>query len=535
MKRTILAGALLFAATAGMAGAATKFTYIDLVKKLTDLQGLAVLPPPGEKCAQCSSYDRSSRYDAATGKYIDWDANGDNHGIIRMEGDTEVLAEMTGPGVIWRIWSAAPRAGHVKIYIDGAAQPTVDLPFQGYFDLANPPFIYPSIVHDASSGKNSYLPIPFQKSCKVVGDKGWGDYYHFTYTTYPKGTIVPTFKRDLGTEEASALQKADAFLTNELGTDPVGKRKGEAVDDRSVVVPSHGTVVAATLSGKQAITALQITLSPNALGDPARTLREVVLRITWDGDKEPGVWAPLGDFFGTAPGINYYKSLPLGMIENASDGTATFYSFWYMPFSKGAKIELVNDGGQSFPLQFHITHAPLSRPISQLGRFHAKWHRDAFLNTIPERMIDWPMLRAEGRGRYCGVTLHVWNPRGGWWGEGDEKFFVDGEKFPSTFGTGSEDYFGYAWGNPGLFQKVYHDQTVCDPAGNTSLNRWQITDNGPFQDSIEASIEKYWSNDRPCQYAAVAYFYLAAGQADPYKPVEPLAERTDYRTQIKPN
>ena len=60
------------------------------------------------------------------------------------------------------------------------------------------------------------------------------------------------------------------------------------------------------------------------------------------------------------------------------------------------------------------------------------------------------MLKTEGRGRFLGVMLHVWNPRGGWWGEGDEKFFVDGEKFPSTIGTGSEDYFGYAWCNPTL-------------------------------------------------------------------------------------
>ena len=94
-------------------------------------------------------------------------------------------------------------------------------------------------------------------------------------------------------------------------------------------------------------------------------------------------------------------------------------------------------------------------PSSSLGRFHAKWHRDAFLPEDPERRkIDWTMLKTEGRGRFCGVMLHVWNPRGGWWGEGDEKFFVDGEKFPSTFGTGSEDYFGYAWCNPTLFAEL---------------------------------------------------------------------------------
>ena len=97
-----------------------ELTYIDLVKRLTDLEQLAVTPAPGEQCVQWSSYDRKSSYDAATGKYVGWDANGDNDGIIRKEGDKQVLAEMEGPGCIWRIWSATPKNGHVRIYLDGA-------------------------------------------------------------------------------------------------------------------------------------------------------------------------------------------------------------------------------------------------------------------------------------------------------------------------------------------------------------------------------------------------------------------------------
>ena len=123
---------------------------------------------------------------------------------------------------------------------------------------------------------------------------------------------------------------------------------------------------------------------------------------------------------------------------------------------------MVNDGKAPRNVSFEVVHAPLSQPIAQLGRFHAKWHRDAFLPQEPERWIDWPILKTEGAGRFVGVMLHVWNPRGGWWGEGDEKFFVDGEKFPSTFGTGSEDYFGYAWSSPRLFQHAYHNQTHND-------------------------------------------------------------------------
>ena len=128
--------------------------------------------------------------------------------------------------------------------------------------------------------------------------------------------------------------------------------------------------------------------------------------------------------------------------------------------------------------------------------------------------------------------LHVWNPKGGWWGEGDEKFFVDGEKFPSTFGTGTEDYFGYAWGIAELFQNAYHNQTISQGnKGHISVNRWQITDNIPFQTSFEGAIEKYFPNDWPTLYAATAWWYQAAGTPDAYAPV-PVAERTGY--YVKP-
>jgi len=521
--------------SAVVAGAATEITYVELVHKLTDLEGLAVLPSPGETCRQWSSYDRASRYDEKTDKYLSWGANGDANGIIRQEGDVSVLAEMDGPGCIWRIWSAAPGKGHVKIYLDGAAEPAVDLPFMGYFDGHNPPFTYASIVHTASRGQNCYLPMPYQKSCKIVADKDWGGFYHVGYTTYPKGTIVPTFKRELSPQETAALAAASEFLANRLGADPAGERPGQVTEVKKVVVPAKGKVAVVGLEGARAITGLRVRVEPAAVQDVTRALREVVLQIRWDGEERPSIWAPLGDFFGTAPGTNKYKSLPLGMFtENAADTKWCCYSYWYMPFAKGAAIELVNDGPQTFPLECEITHAPLARPASELGRFHAKWHRDALLNTVADRTLDWPLLRTEGRGRFCGVMLHVWNPRGGWWGEGDEKLFVDGEKFPSTFGTGSEDYFGYAWGDGHLFQHAYHDQTVCDGnGGNTSLNRWHITDNVPFQKSFEGSIEKYWDNQRPCQYAAVAYWYLAPGQADAYQPVGPVTERTDYRTPLK--
>jgi hypothetical protein len=499
---------------------AEKFSYVDLVKRMIDLESLAVLPVPGEVCAQWSSYDRASKYDEATGKYVEWGANGDGRGIIRKEGDSQVLAEIEGPGCIWRIWSAAPKEGHVRIYLDGATTPTVDLPFIGYFNCKNEPFVYPSLVYVSSSGHNCYIPIPFQKSCKIVADDGWGDYYHFTYSKFPKGTVVPTFKRQLSPEEKKALETVNEFLANKLGTDPStcslfdGRRNELRVVRKLSVAPGRTSVVA-ILTGQRAITSIKVKVDPSSVRDIAVALRSVALSIKWDGEKDPSVWVPLGDFFGSGPGINKYKTLPMGMTDEY------FYSYWYMPFSRRALIELVNDGKETLPLEVVITHAPLTKPADQLGRFHAKWHRDALMHCVEGRWPDWPMLVTQGRGRYVGVMLEVWNPEGGWWGEGDEKFFVDGEKFPSTIGTGSEDYFGYAWCNPTLFQKAFHSQTRNDGdnRGHVSVNRWHIGENVPFQSSFEADIEKYFGNDRPTLYACTVYWYLAPGGVDPYGPV----------------
>lgn len=130
--------------------------------------------------------------------------------------------------------------------------------------------------------------------------------------------------------------------------------------------------------------------------------------------------------------------------------------------------------------------------------------------------------------------LQVWNPRGGWWGEGDEKFFVDGEKFPSTFGTGSEDYFGYAWSSDQLFMHAFHNQPHNDGGskGHLSVNRWHIGDSVPFHAGFEADIEKYYKNEKPTLYAATVYWYQAAGEQDSYKAV-PLAERAGWYIEPK--
>jgi len=505
---------------------ADTYTYPQLVKRMTDMQELAKLPPPGEKVSLASSYDRHSRYDATTDKYIDWGANGDGGGIIRKEGDESVFMDVRGPGCIWRTWTATAAMGYVKIYLDGSTTPTVDLPFKGYFDGQTAPFNRPNLVYipsAAAHGFDNYTPIPFQKSCKIVGDKGWGSYYQFTYTQFPAGTVVPVFSMNLSAEDSAALDQADKIL-GRCGQNPAENAPNAKTETQSITAEAGKTATLADLSGAGAITALKVRLDLPKDPEAQRVLlRQLTISITWDGDASPAVWSPLGDFFGYVGGADKFQSLPVGLLHDGA-----FYSYWYMPYGKSAHIEVGNDGPAPVAMTWEISHAPLTQPIATLARFHAKWHRDAFLTDRADRWPDWTLLTTRGSGRYVGTHLHGWNPRGRWWGEGDDKFFVDGEKFPSIFGTGSEDYFGYAWSSSGHFSRPYHNQILNeDNHGHFDDNRWHIADSVPFDTSLEASIEKYFSNDRLTLYAAEVFWYLNAGGTDPYTAV-PVTDRVGY-------
>lgn len=498
----------------------SSLTYADLVRRLVDLGRLATMPPPGERAGLASSYDRASVYDAANDRYLHWGANADGSGVVRMEGEDAVLADIAGPGCIWRIWSATVGEGHVRLYLDGAEQPAVDLPFSGYFDRRHAPFDRPQLVYKTTAeGYNNYTPIPFQHSCKIVAAPNWGKYYHFNFTRFAPGTEVPTFRRTLDAAGAAALDQVAAVWAR-AGEHPTAAGKGGEKISGALTVPARGSAGVGRITGPRAIRALRVKVDlPSDPAQQCARLRELALRIHWDGEATPAVWSPLGDFFGSSAGATPFRTLPVGLRE---DGT--FYCFWLMPFASSAEMIVENDGGQPVSLRWEIEHEPLARPPDAYLRFHAKWHGD-LAPVRPDRAPDWTLLRTAGRGRFVGTQLHVWNPRGGWWGEGDEKFFVDGEKFPSVFGTGTEDYLGYAWSSPETFVQALHSQPVNQRnRGHVSANRWHLPDDVPFEHSFEGAIEKYFSNENPCRWAAVAFWYLAPGGRDEHGPV-PLAER----------
>ncbi|MEM7232015.1 MAG: DUF2961 domain-containing protein, partial [Planctomycetota bacterium] len=539
---------------------AETLSYSDIAKRLYDLRALAVAPITGEQSGSFSSFDRKSRYDPETKRYVQWQANQDGSGSLRREGDGIVAAEIEGPGVIWRVWSGLPGQGHMKVWIDGGEKPVLDLPFADYFQSKSGPFAYPELVQVLSKGHNSYIPIPFQKSCRVVLEKDWGLYYHVTYSKFPPGTNVPSFRGDFNDTERAALAKANEVFARR-GEDPKGKLRGEtrSTDSTGTLNPGESYDVY-TQSGPGAI--LRFRFLPDFDGeDPSIALRELELRMFWDGETTPSVWVPLGDFFGSAPGVNEFRSLPVGMTGKQ------FYSYWYLPFRKGAVVRITNSGTRARRFEASIEHQPLGVHSVPELRLHAKWHRDSYAGvekrrfTHGDRWPDWPVLVTRSAGRFVGMHLHAWNPSPlgrrsnvfevepdarsfrirdtmkqaafrWWWGEGDEKFFVDGEERPSTFGTGTENYFGAAFGakNPTKFESALQCQARNRRnRGHISNSRFHIADNVPFSTKFEGCIEKFHSNDS-LRYAVTVFWYQRAGDSDLY-PSVPVDQRVDYYVQ----
>jgi len=483
-------------------------TTESLLDDLTNLRRLAQLPSPSYTTRQASSYDRKSK-----SPQEGWFANGDAGQYIRVEdkaGRKEfVMMDEVGPGAIVRIWSANPK-GNLRIYLDGSETPALEAPMNkllggGFEGIPKP------LAGEYAKGWNLYFPIPYARHCKVTSDDG-KFYYHVNYRTYEKGTNVKSFARDDLTRGAARISDAAKRLgfPREGGAPPADRKKTPF----DVSVAPGSEAVLGELSGEQAICGFLVQLAADNIPAAARA---AVLHMSFDG--EATVECPIGDFFGTAPGLIAYESLPLGITQSKPQDQ---WCHWWMPFRKIARITVRNLGEQPVKITGGVSAVPYKWDDRSL-LFHAKWRIQKDLPARP--MTDWTHLQATGKGRFVGGALHVVNSVRDWWGEGDEKIYVDGEKFPSHFGTGSEDYYGYAWCCPERFVHAYHNQPSCQGPGNygnTSVNRFHIIDDIPFTTAFKFDLENWHGSDKPeakTARAAVSYWYARPGGTDFFKPI----------------
>ncbi|MGN6181529.1 MAG: DUF2961 domain-containing protein, partial [Mucilaginibacter sp.] len=451
---------------------------------------------------QASSYDRAS---IAPGK-PGWFANADASQYISTElvnGRKEnVMLDANGPGAVVRFWiTTFKRHGNLRIYLDNNYKPVLTIPA---YDLmrsgldAGPALLAPHSSYEPNEkgGSTLYLPIPFAKHCKITWEDFDTDkqprYYQINYRLYTKGTMVKTF-------EPKQLKDCKLLL-NEINhkllhpdTTIVGQQQSirqimYARDSMSLVLPS----------GQRAARLMRIKLN-NA------SIDSLMISLQFDGKQT--VYCPLSDFAGSGKGgkplQNWYRTVTKeGLI----------YLRWVMPYRYSASITLSNLASSTASPSLSVTTKAWKWDHKSLY-FHASWRKG---DSIPihtnekENPIEWTFLNTRGRGVFIGDTYAVDNMTHGWYGEGDQKFWVDKDSFPSEFGTGTEDYYNTSWAPVALYQTPFANAPRADNAdsyGQNTFTRTRNLDRIPFRNNIKYSIEMLSWRNGTIKASAVTYWY----------------------------
>lgn len=518
-------------ATLGLtvAQAAEVVSVESLLTEMVNRDAVARFPAPDFRLKQHTSYNRAS---VSPDDEAGWFANGDfNKGakarnFIRIEennGRKEwVMMDHQGPGAIVRSWQpfmSTPKGKILRIYLDGAEEPAIE---GNPHTLFNGEGLVPfPLAHKSIRSAVNFFPIPYAKSCKVtMSDLPY--FFIFTFREYAEGTKVKTFTME-DFEAARALtEKTGGMLLN-----PTAKGVGDPLrfsatlgnqEEKSVALPA----------GVAAVRELSVKLG--SYENPNVT-RQVILKMEFDGKET--VWCPIGDFFGSGIGLNpvqgWYRTV-------AEDGSMSCR--WVMPYQEGGKVSLLNLSGAEVEACLEVKTDAWDWDDRSMY-FHANWRGQYPVPTRPRS--DWNFITMEGRGVYVGDTMTIMNPQPSWWGEGDAKIWVDGEDFPSLFGTGTEDYYAYSWGgvSTDFYEHPFHAQPACflynkvnrktnmgerDTRGFSSESRSRALDTMPFGSRLQLDME-VWSGadcDMGYQVGTMWYGFAETGSNCKPEPVEVL-------------
>ena len=271
-------------------------------------------------------------------------------------------------------------------------------------------------------------------------------------------------------------------------------------------------------------------------------LKNLVLRAWWDGEPSPSVEVPIGDFFGL--GLGEYFTYQSELLTVAP--IKALNAYFEMPFASAAKITVSNEGKErTDSLYYAVDYITLPSLPSDIGRFHAQYRQAAPCHgEVDTWQRNWDQavdsrknlngegnyvfFEAKGRGHFVGVTQAVLQNQEGWYGEGDDMIFIDGDVQPTINGTGSEDYFNGAWDFGGQPFAYAHNGApfIVDPeriGGRYCLYRWHTESPITFENSIRVTIEHGHANHRSDNFYSVAYWY----QTEPHAEFPKLARPED--------
>jgi hypothetical protein len=286
-----------------------------------------------------------------------------------------------------------------------------------------------------------------------------------------------------------------------------------------ITLEPNSTTCLADIEGPGVIQHIWITVRPEAY-------RDAILRVYWDGEATPSIEVPLGDFFCNGHALRYnVNSIPISV--NPSGG---FNSYWPMPFRERARITIESQHEEEIRGFFYQIDYALKPVPDRAAYLHAQWRRSMTSREVPEHVI---LEGVEGRGHYVGTFLAWTQMSNGWWGEGEIKFYLDGDTdYPTICGTGTEDYFCGAWcfngetySTPYLGYPLYRKEPGEVP--RHGLYRWHILDPIRFKEDLKVTIQAlgWWPNRKfeplTDDIASVAYWYQTEPHAafPPFPPV----------------
>ncbi len=495
-------------------------TFESLLAEMVDRDALARWPEPAYVTRQASSYDRRSTTPSDATEN-GWFANQDN-----MEGSPEAwrwvehegrhecrLVDVDGPGALVRFWSGGkPPEGTIRFYVDGASEPALAGAMATLLSGAGP-IPAPLAVKTSGDALDLYMPLPFARHLEITYDEGAPPsppplrWFNAEYRVYPTGTSVRSFTANALSRARAAIEATAQRLDHvDDGTEMTDGESKDGSKDESKLEDGDAAnlgpgdrLVLDFHHGPQAVRAIALEL---LRGDSPRDL---VVTAVFDG--ELCVWCPASEFFGGGPRLVPLKT----WARTVRTGDDLLLARFTMPWRESASVAVENVGSRELAVALNVSGGAWTWDDRSL-HFHSTWRNDPSVPTRPLR--DWNYVTIGGRGVYVGDTLTVMNPTEAWWGEGDEKVFVDGESFPSHFGTGSEDCYGYAWGSPATFHAPFCAQPRCDGPGNlgfTTVARTRALDAIPFTSSLQYDLEVWHWADCAMSYSVASFWYARPG------------------------
>lgn len=502
-----------------------KVTIKSLLGEMAGRENLSNFPKHKYKLIQFSSYNPKSVAPEKEG----WFANQDMSHFIRVEENSArrefVMFDADGPGSIVRWWMTFYKAqnGIIRVYIDNDTIPSIKGTPENLLSgrlLAGPPLAV-SVQAGAPLGEegrdydhNLYLPVPFNRHCKITYEcdslvllhnyegipvpEGyyWPDvFYNIDYRAYEKNTRVESFSMQALKEAKPFLDKTSKDLTDNIVISSREKDFGK------VIFPGDSLTIELT-DRIHAVNRLSVVMKSR---DLPQALRSTVLKASFDGHCT--IWVPVGEFFGSGYSLAPHKTW---MNQRTVDGRMD--SFWIMPFREKCIITFLNYGSDTISLAC-LTGLSDYKWNEGSMYFGASWHEYYHIRTRDEKgsPSDLNFINLKGKGVYAGDQITLFNNTYEWWGEGDEKIFVDGETFPSSFGTGSEDYYGYSFGRQEPFSHPFISQPVGMgnmSSGLTVNMRHRSLDAIPFSTSISSNIELWHWAAIKMNYALTTYYYI---------------------------